>query len=372
MLPRMEYLTACAILARTPGLTAEHVHALAAEAGGIESALSRGVRGLKTELPATARSYLAAPDEAALAADLRWIQSSNARLVCCTSPQYPPLLARTPGAPAVLYVLGEVEVLSMAQLAMVGSRNPTAAGRSTASAFAACFARMGLTITSGLAFGVDAASHEGALAADGLTIAVCGCGLDEVYPPQHVALAARIRERGAMVSEFPPGTPPLGTHFPQRNRIISGLSLGTLVVEAARHSGSLITARHACEQGREVFAIPGSIHNPLTRGCHKLIREGAKLVETAEDVIGELALALRAQPETHRGTASAATASAASALDKEYEILLDALGFEPANIDILAERTGFPGESVASMLLILELEGRVAPHPGGRYGRVHS
>jgi DNA processing protein len=249
---------------------------------------------------------------------------------------------------------------------MVGSRNPTPAGRTNARNFAAYFARVGLTITSGLAVGIDAASHEGALLGGGLTVAVCGTGLDQVYPTQHAGLAARIREHGALVSEFPPRTPPRRVNFPQRNRLISGLSVGTLVVEAARESGSLITARLAAEQGREVFAIPGSIHSPLSRGCHKLIREGAKLVEDAADVLSELKFSLSKEALA----SSPGPVGKLPALDKEYEMLLDALGFEAATIDVLVERTGLPGESIASMLLILELEGRVAPHPGGRYGRV--
>jgi DNA processing protein len=205
----------------------------------------------------------------------------------------------------------------------------------------------------------------------GLTIAVFGHGLDRIYPRENEGLAARIRESGALVSEFAPGTPPLRAHFPQRNRIISGLSLGTLVVEATRYSGSLITARFALEQCRDVFAIPGSIYNPLTRGCHKLIQQGAKLIETAEDVLSELQIPVLEQPLASVADGREKSSDSASALDKEYEILLDALGFEPTSIDSVAQRSGLQSEAVASMLLILELEGRVAPHPGGRYGRVH-
>jgi DNA processing protein len=255
--------------------------------------------------------------------------------------------------------------LAAAQLAMVGSRSPTAPGRATAREFAAWFAGAGLTVTSGLAVGIDAASHEGALAGGGSTIAVFATGLDRIYPAEHAALAQRIRAAGALVSEFPPGTPPLRGHFPRRNRIIAGLSLGTLVVEAARYSGSLITARLAIEYGREVFAIPGSIHSPLARGCHQLIKSGAKLVEEASDVLTELQFPVRKEELT----AHASEPRPAPELDKEYEMLLDALGFEPATIDVLVARTRLPGESVASMLLILELEGRVAALPGGRYGR---
>ena len=372
MLARMDSLRALALLARTPSLKAEHLQALVAATGSLEAAACIGEHGVPgVHLPPASRMFLAAPDEAAIDADIEWIEANNARLIPCTSPDYPELLARTSRAPATLYVLGDASVLHTPQLAIVGSRSPTASGRATACDFAEFFSRAGITITSGLALGIDAASHEGALKARGVTIAVCGTGLDRVYPRRNATLAARIRERGALVSEFPPRTGPLAPHFPQRNRIISGLSFGTLVVEAARASGSLITAQHALEQGREVFAIPGSIHNPLSRGCHKLIRDGAKLVESAADVLSEVlnflqpqALA-KTQPCPHR------PGDSAPALDKEYEILLDALGFEPAGIDALVARTGLPSESVASMLLILELQGHVKPHAGGRFGRMH-
>ncbi len=367
----MDSLRAAALFARAPSLTAEHVRALVEATGSLEEAASIGSRGVSgVGIPAAARAFLAAPDEAALDADLQWLEGSGAHLVPITSERYPPLLARISRGPPVLYVLGDVAALSCPQLAMVGSRNPTATGRSTARDFASFFARAGLAITSGLALGIDAASHEGALAGNGLTVAVCGCGLDVVYPRQNAKLAARIREQGAIVSEFPPRTPVLPPHFPQRNRIISGLSCGTLVVEAAQHSGSLITAQHALDQGREVFAIPGSIHNPLARGCHKLIREGARLVESAPEVLSELKNFLGFQLLDGTPMPPADRPGAPPALDKEYEILLDAVGFEPASIDVLASRTGFPGDSIASMLLILELQGHITPHAGGRYARL--
>ncbi|MGP8035589.1 MAG: DNA-processing protein DprA, partial [Steroidobacteraceae bacterium] len=265
-----------------------------------------------------------------------------------------------------LYVQGSVPLLASPQLAMVGSRSPTPAGRATARDFAAWFAHAGLTVTSGLALGIDAASHEGALRGGGATLAVYGTGLDRVYPPAHRELAERIRAQGALVSEFPPGTAPLPENFPRRNRIIAGLTLGTLVVEAARRSGSLITARLALEAGREVFAIPGSIHSPLSQGCHQLIKSGAKLVEEAQDVVTELRFLVSNEPLTEVRM----VAAAGRELDKEYEMLLDAVGFEPATIDNLVARTELPSQSIASMLLILELEGRVAALPGGRYGRI--
>lgn len=365
----MDLLRATALLARTPTLVAEHLHALVAATGSLAAAASVGADvPAGVELAPSARRFLASPDIGAIEADLEWIQANDAKLIPCTSPEYPERLAHTSRGPAVLYVLGNVQTLHTPQLAMVGSRSPTASGRDTARCFAECFARMGITITSGLALGIDAASHEGALLAPGgVTIAVCGTGLDVTYPRRNAALASRIRERGALVSEFPPRTRPLPPHFPQRNRIISGLSFGTLVVEAARSSGSLITAQHALEQGREVFAIPGSIHNPLSRGCHKLIRSGAKLVEGAEDVLSEVLNFLPAQSLAAPGSPRAEVAGTPPALDKDYEILLDALGFEPANIDVLVARTGFPSDSIQSMLLMLELQGRVEPHTGGRF-----
>ncbi|HTL91780.1 MAG TPA: DNA-processing protein DprA, partial [Steroidobacteraceae bacterium] len=306
------------------------------------------------------------PDESAIDADLAWLAANGVYIVLADDAEYPPLLRQLADAPAALYVQGSVAALRSAQLAMVGSRSPTPSGRATAREFAAWFARAGLTVTSGLATGIDAASHEGALAGGGETIAVYATGLDRVYPAEHSALAQRIRTRGALVSEFPPRTPPRREHFPRRNRLIAGLSLGTLVVEAARHSGSLITARLAGEAGREVFAIPGSIHSPLARGCHQLIKSGAKLVEEAADVLSELNFSVGKEAVT----AQLPEPQKPRELDKEYEMLLDALGFEPATIDILVARTRLPGESVASMLLILELEGRVAALPGGRYGRL--
>ena len=362
----MDSESARARLARTPGLSAAAAEALRAAAGGELEPPSLRRGAARVDLPPAARAWLAAPDERAVAADLEWLEESGTVIVLSTDPGYPPLLRQTAGAPAALYVQGSVPLLATPQLAMVGSRSPTPAGHSTAREFAAWFARAGLTITSGLATGIDAASHEGALKVDGATIAVFGTGLDQVYPSANRALAERIRAHGALVSELPPGSAPLRQNFPLRNRIIAGLALGTLVVEAARGSGSLITARHALEAGREVFAIPGSIHSPLSRGCHQLIKAGAVLVEEAEDVTRELGFSFLKE----RLTSLPVTDREPRQLDKEYEMLLDALGFAPATIDSLVARTELPSESIASMLLILELEGRVAALPGGRFGRI--
>jgi DNA processing protein len=366
----MDRPTARALLGRTPGLTAEAATQLLAAAGGDVTAVAaqaRGAAGLS--LAPAARTYLASFDERRLEADLEWLGANQAAIVLCTDSAYPPLLRQTAGAPAALYVQGSLALLAAPQLAMVGSRSPTPAGRATAREFAAYFARVGLTVTSGLAVGIDAACHEGALKAGGATLAVLGSGLDRLYPAEHGALAERMRAQGALVTEFPPGTAPLAANFPQRNRIIAGLALGTLVVEAASRSGSLITARLAAEAGREVFAIPGSIHSPLSRGCHQLIRSGAKLVEQADDVLTELKFLVSKEPLTEARTAAASADQHGRELDKEYEMLLDALGFEPATIDSLVARTELTSGAIASMLLILELEGRVATLPGGRYGR---
>ncbi len=321
-------------------------------------------------LPAGASRALEAPQGRHLAGDRTWVEREGITLIDALSPLYPPRLAEAQAAPALLYVQGDATLLSSPQLAMVGSRSPTEGGRRTAREFAGDLAQAGLTITSGLALGIDAASHEGALAAQGRTIAVLGSGLERVYPREHCALAARIAAQGALVSEFPPDTPPQRHNFPLRNRLIAALSMGTLVVEAARASGSLITAQRAIELDRQVFAIPGSIHNPLARGCHALIRQGARLVEDVRDVLGELKFSLPQQLVMSLPGSPGGARGGGAALDKECKILLDALGFEPTGVDSLVERTGLPSQSVVSMLLILELEGAVELLPGGRYLRL--
>jgi len=359
------------LAARTPGLDATRFLQLAALSPDLELLEWPDPAALSMlGLTSNAISWLLQPDESRLEADLRWLERAGHHLVPCTSATYPELLRHSPDAPALLYVRGNPAVLGEPQLAMVGSRNPTAGGRATARHFAARFSGLGLGITSGLALGIDAACHEGALEADGLTIAVLGHGLDTVYPLEHQALAARVQVQGALVSEYPPGTPPLQHHFPRRNRIIAGLASGTLVVEAAQDSGSLITARLAGVAGREVFAIPGSIHNPFARGCHELIRQGAKLVEGVSDVLAELKISLSTQLLAQAADGTPTGVMPPRVLDKEYKILLDALAFEPVSVDSLIERTGMNSESIASMLLILELDGHVAPHPGGRYSRM--
>lgn len=319
------------------------------------------------ELPDAALDYLRRPDWRRVEQDLAWLEQPDNHLLRLEDPRYPSLLRQIPYPPPLLFVHGDPGCLRLPQLAIVGTRNPTPLGRETAQRFAAHLAEFGLLITSGLALGIDAAAHQGALAGGGRTIAVMGTGLDRVYPAQHRDLAHAIAERGALVSEFSIGTSPVAGNFPQRNRLISGLALGVLVVEAAAQSGSLITARLANEQGREVFAIPGSIHNPLAKGCHALIRQGAKLVETAADILEELG-ALAAT--THEGVPPVAAASSSEALDEEYRQLLVAMGDEPVGIDLLVDRCGLTAEALSSMLLILELEGYAAAIPGGLYSRL--
>lgn len=362
-------------LGRAAGLTAHQLHT-ALERLGAPSGASASLVGLARSqlealgLSAAASAALASPDRARIAADREWAAQERISVICAGSRAYPSLLSQLSDAPALLYVRGEAQALCTPQLAMVGSRSPTASGRRTAQDFAAYLAQAGLTITSGLALGIDAASHEGALRGGGCTVAVLGSGLGQVYPPEHVTLAERICARGALVSELPPDSPPLKANFPRRNRLISGLSLGTLVVEATRRSGSLITARLALEQGRRVFAIPGSIHNPLAAGCHALIKGGAKLVEHGQDVLHEIQFRASDQALTTPHAAARQACGAQRTLDKEYKILLDALGFEPSSIDSLVERSGLASHSVASMLLILELEGAVELQPDGHYARL--
>lgn len=366
-------LRALCLLARAPRLDAARLRDCVAVTGSIDALVAQPPSALRSlGLHDATVAALCAPDPATLAADLALIEHLDLTLLPATSPAYPPRLAEIAAAPALLWVRGEPQALSAPQLAIVGSRHPTAAGRHTAREFAFHFAGAGLAITSGLALGIDAASHEGALLAAGQTVAVVGTGLDTTYPGENAGLAARIAGsgHGALVSEFPPRTTPRPANFPQRNRLISGLALGVLVVEAARHSGSLSTARWAADQSREVFAVPGSIHSPLSRGCHALLRQGATLVEKAEDILSEFRHVLTQQALARLSAHARATRTGSGALDNPAEILLDAVGFEPTGVDALLANTGLSTESVASMLLVLEFEGRIESLPGGRYIRV--
>jgi len=321
-------------------------------------------------LPDCAIEALQKPDVQAIERDLEWQAKPGNRIMTCHDPDYPALLQEISDPPPLLYLHGNARVLHEPQLAMVGSRNPTTAGRQTAIDFARHLSAAGLVITSGLALGIDTAGHRGALDAGSATIAVMGTGLDRVYPASNRGLARQIAGIGVLVSEFPPGTPPRAENFPRRNRVISGLSLGTLVVEAAVRSGSLISARYALEQGREVFAIPGSIHNPLARGCHHLIRQGAKLVETAQDVMDELGALANAFNPGATTTSPSREQETSPQLAEDYAQLLESIGFENTSIDMLVKTTHLTPAEVSSMLLQLEMNGYIAANPGGFYNRL--
>jgi DNA processing protein len=352
-------------LIETPGLSRAAARALLGAFGSPEAVLRASPAQWRAVAGPGAADALMRPAPAfqeRLDAAQRWRHGGDRRTVLpLGDPDYPPALLQTADPPLMLYLIGQRSALRTAAeagaIAIVGSRSPTAQGRDNAFQFARHFASLGHAVVSGLAIGIDAAAHEGALAAGGITIAVVATGLDQVYPRQHRDLARRIAEGGALIGEFAPGMPGLRENFPQRNRIIAGVSRGTLVVEAALQSGSLITARLAAEAGREVFAIPGSIHTPQARGCHWLIKQGAKLVESAADVLDEL------------GGAAALASPAAADPPAPEDALLAALGHEPTSLDALCARTGEAAPILAARLLEYELAGHVARLPGGLYQR---
>ena len=348
-------------------------------------------------------NYLIAPDWQAVEKDLQWLEQPDNYLLLINDPDYPAQLRDIDSAPPLLFVCGDCALLSSKQLAIVGTRKPSQEGDRTAKEFAEYLSHQGITITSGMALGIDGASHWGALAGSGKTIAVAGTGLSRVYPAKHRKLAHQIVQTGAIVSELPPDTPVRRYNFPIRSRIVSGLSLGTLVVEAPEKSGALYTARHAQKQGREVFAIPGSIHNPLTKGCHHLIKEGAKLVETAVDILEELQnshldaiqieIKMPVAPTTTEKTSAPLTTldnpespitptlpahsesvpaqkGGTPSLNDNYVCLLDHLALGPTSIDDLVEHSQLMASEISSMLLILELDGQVAVQAGGLYERI--
>lgn len=374
-------------LALTPGVGDTSARKLLAAFGLPDAILTQSRTSLE-QVVTTAQVAALQQTPAGLADALeqtwQWLQATEAngatrRIVTLGDPLYPTSLLETADPPLMLYVLG-APAFDLTQLgrsiAMVGSRNPTPQGEGNARAFARAFGERGITVISGLALGVDGAAHEGALdavpagmPANGAvphfaTVAVVGTGLDRVYPARHRDLAHRITAHGLIISEFPLGTPPINSNFPKRNRIIAGLTRGTLVVEAALASGSLITARLAVEQGRDVFAIPGSIHSPQSRGCHALIRQGAKLVETAQDVLEELRL-------EERTDASATSSNSVAPMTDDVESpLLEALGYDPVSLDALSARTGWSAAELQAKLLELELDSQVARLPGGLFQRV--
>lgn len=361
-------------LACTPGVGATLGARLIERYHTPAAALAAGDAGWRAlGIPARARAALAEADNARVTETEHWLAEDTHHFVTADHPHYPTALAELTPAPPWLYAIGDTDLLRYPAIAIVGSRNPTPAGLEHAHEFGRALASAGLVVVSGLARGIDAAAHEGALAADGMTIAVCGTGLDRVYPAMHRDLARRIADNGLLLSEFGLGTQPARGNFPRRNRVIAGLCAATLVVEAAKASGSLITARLASQAGRDVFALPGSIHNPLARGCHQLIRDGAKLVETTDHILEDIAGVLDGfRPPagaSDNGEKSAGNQADSDDGDDEHAALLAALGHAPARIDDLVARTGWPADAVSSTLLILELEGRVVATPGGAYMR---
>lgn len=347
-------------LLRTPGVGRGSARTLLAACGSAVGVFSASPATRQTLVGPALASALAEPPEGHdehLAATRAWAAEPSRHVITLGDPAYPPLLLETADPPLLLYAQGRLHLLAAPAIAIVGSRNPTAQGADNARAFASHLSQAGLTVVSGLALGIDGAAHEGGLAGRGATIAVMGTGADRIYPGRHRALAHRIAEQGLLLTEFPIGTPPLPEHFPMRNRIIAGLARGTLVVEAALPSGSLSTARAALEAGREVFAIPGSIHSPQSRGCHALIKQGAKLVESADDVLGEL--------DWRKARPTVALPDGESIHDP----LLDALGHDPATLDALGARTGMGAADLNARLLELELDGLVARLPGGLFQR---
>ena len=354
---RNQGLAAWLTLCLTPGLGAATIRRLLHEFGLPENVLIAGKAALSRIAGSEGAATLAsAATSSAVERALEWASKPNHHIVTLADSAYPRMLLEIEDPPPLFYAKGNPDLLNRPALAVVGSRNGTAQGLRNAEAFAKAFSVSGLTIVSGLALGIDAAAHRGGLAGAGSTIAVLGTGIDVVYPQANASLFAEIGERGLLLSEYPVGTPAMGHNFPRRNRLISGFARGCLVVEAATGSGSLITARLATEQGREVFAIPGSIHSPLSKGCHALIKQGAKLVDSAEDVLAELGSCRYSPTLPAQSTAPGG--------------LLEHMGFDPVDIDSLCTRAGLPAETITAELLRLELDGLVSALPGGRYQRL--
>jgi DNA processing protein len=354
---------AWASLQLLPGVSARALFALLKDFGGPAEVLAASQANLARVVPVeTARAIGRGPDRAELARTLAWLREAGHALIAWDDTAYPRALLTISDPPPALYFCGRSELLNCQALAIVGSRNATPQGVETAEAFASTLSAAGLTIVSGLALGIDAAAHRGGLAGAGGSLAVVGTGIDRVYPAANRDLAHRLANTGGILSEFPLGTPPLPANFPRRNRLISGLARGVLVVEATYASGSLITARFAAEQGRDVFAIPGSIHSPFSKGSHRLIKDGAKLVETAQDVLEELGM-------TGPGAARAPSATVVAECDAAR--VLTALGHDPVGVDALITRSGLAAEAVTAALVELELTGQIASLPGGRYQKLH-
>jgi DNA processing protein len=357
-------LKAWLALSLTRGLGGESARRLLKEFGSPDAVFVTSISSLKSVIKADVAAEISkgiADD--VIAPTLAWLEDSNNHIVTLADGDYPQALLNIPDPPLLLYVKGRLDLLNRSALAIVGSRSATPQGINNAEAFAKSLSDAVLCIISGMAHGIDAAAHRGALRGQGSSIALVGTGLDKVYPAANRDLAHTLAQQGALISEFPLGTPPLAANFPRRNRLISGMSLGCLVVEASLQSGSLITARLALEQGREVFAIPGSIHAPQSKGCHALLKQGAKLVESAQDILEELG-GLMVSPARSLATHS-------TDIQGPDFMLLDHLGFDPVDVDTLSMRCGLTIAELSAMLLTLELSGRICVLPGGLYQRIH-
>jgi DNA processing protein len=374
-------------LNQTPGLGNASICQLLTKFGSPEAIYKAKYNQLREIVgDEIAHTIQAGVNEDIIAPTLKWLQKDNVHLVTLADSTYPQQLLEITNPPAVLYAIGNLNWLNHPSIAMVGSRSSTPQGEKNAEDFAQSLCEHGLCIISGMALGIDGAAHRGALKANGATIAVVGTGLDIVYPARHRDLAHKIAERGLIISEFPLGTPSKAQNFPRRNRLISGLSLGCLVVEANLGSGSLITARLAIEQGREVFAIPGSIHSPVAKGCHLLIKQGAKLVESVQDILEEINVAelnldktnlaeinrekLKNVMSNNSPSGLSADSSFATPTSLEANTVLASMGFDAINFETLRTSTGLTTEALSSMLMVLELEGKLTTLAGGKYQRL--
>jgi len=351
-------------LCLAPGLTHAALYALLRSAGSAEAVLAASAAEIAEVAGERAASALRRGAAASqLDASLAWLDAPDRHLVTLGERFYPAALLEVPSPPPFLFVEGRIDLLRAPSIAIVGSRNATSHGIATEHDLACALSQAGLAVVSGMALGVDAAAHRGALAEAGSSIAILGTGPDIRYPSENAGLGRELSEKGCLVSEFPLGTPPNGRNFPRRNRLISGLSLGVVVVEAGKPSGSLTTACLAVAQNREVFAVPGSIHSPVSKGCHWLIKQGAKLVECVDDVLEEIGMAAKAQPAQARTRKT-------EARDEDRDPVLAALGFHPATVEQLAARTGLDAARLAARMSMLEIAGRVVPLPGGAFQRV--
>jgi len=368
----MDSITAWFLLNQIKGLGYSRISSLLEYYGDVTSIFKQNSFPVQLRIPLAVQQELKNPNISTIEKDLRWLEKDNNHILCIDSDLYPPLLKQTDSPPPLLYITGNPHTLLQAQLAVVGSRNASVIGLRNTQAFCTDLAKNGLTITSGMALGVDGAAHKAALEAKGTTIAVMGTGLDNVYPPKHRDLAHQIAQTGALISEFPIGTKPNAYNFPRRNRIICGLSLGTLVIEASLKSGTLITARQTMEINRPVMAIPGSIHSPMVKGCHLLIKQGAKLIESAGEIMEELTpLAQSLSLQIKEKLAQVDKGDSINQPDdSEHQKVLGCINYDATSLDEIMLKSQFNAQEISSILLILELENKIKAMPGAHYIRI--